>query len=350
MVTRCMEPDTETAGSSQGVKSARKYLVTGGAGFIGSHLVDVLLGRGDHVVALDNMSTGRLENLTDALRHDNFQFVHGSVLDEPAVDELVRQCDVVVHLAAAVGVKLIVEQPSRTITTNIRGSEIVLAAAYRYRKKILLASTSEIYGKNANVPLAETADRVLGSPAVARWAYSTSKAVDEILAYAYHKERGLPTIVVRLFNTVGPRQSPAYGMVIPRLVRQALVGEPLTVFGDGSQTRCFCHVSDVVDALLRVLANPGAEGDVFNVGSTEEVSILELAERIRERARSTSPIELIPYDRAYEVGFEDMLRRLPDTAKIAALTGWTPTHGLDDILDETIAEARREVGEAAALS
>jgi UDP-glucose 4-epimerase len=316
-----------------------RILVTGGAGFIGSHLAEVLLARGNGVVVLDNLSTGRLENIARAREYPDFQYVNGSVLDELCIDELVREVAVVVHLAAAVGVKLVVEHPLRSLTTNIRGSEIVLAAAHRYRKKTLLASTSEIYGKNTDVPLVETADQVLGSPAVARWAYSTAKTVDEILAYAYHKERGLPTVVVRLFNTVGPRQSPMYGMVIPRLVRQALVGEPLTVFGDGTQTRCFCHVGDAVDALVRLLDHPDAEGDVFNVGSDEEITILELAERIKARAGSASPIDFIPYDRAYEAGFEDMARRVPDTGKIARLTGWEATRTLDDILDEVITES-----------
>lgn len=321
------------------------YLITGGAGFIGSHLVDALLGRDDRVVALDNLSTGRLQNLDQAGRHPRFRFVQGSVLDELVVDELVHECDVVVHLAAAVGVKLIVEQPLRSLTTNIRGSEIVLDAAHRYRRKILLASTSEIYGKNSSGPLPETADRVLGSPAVARWAYSTAKAVDEMLAYAYHKERGLPAVVVRLFNTVGSRQSPAYGMVIPRFVRQALASEPITVYGDGTQTRCFCHVADVVDALCQLLDDDRAVGDCFNVGSSEEVSILELAECIKERTGSDSPIGLVSYEEAYEAGFEDMARRVPDTGKIRGLTGWAPTRNLDDILDETIAEARAELAE-----
>src|SRR6266511_1868796 len=225
------------------------YLVTGGAGFIGSHLTDALLARGDRVIALDALSTGRLENIESAAAHPNFRFVQGSVLDEMMVDELVHESDLVVHLAAAVGVKLIVERPLHSFTTNIRGSEIVIEAAHRYRRKTLVVSTSEIYGKNDRGPLKETDDRILGTPSVARWAYSTAKAVDEILANVYHRERGLPTFVVRLFNTVGPRQSPAYGMVIPRLVRQAVDGEPLTVFGDGRQTRCFCHVLDVVDAL-----------------------------------------------------------------------------------------------------
>lgn len=325
------------------------YLITGGSGFIGSHLTEVLAARGDHVVALDNLTTGRLQNLDAVGGHPNVRFVQGSVLDELMVDELVHQCDVVVHLAAAVGVKLIVEQPLRCFTTNIRGSEIVIESAHRYRRKILVASTSEIYGKNGSGPLSETADRILGSPSVARWAYSTAKAVDEILAFTYHRERGLPSLVVRLFNTVGPRQSPAYGMVIPRLVRQALAGAPLTVFGDGSQTRCFAHVSDVVDALVRLLDEPAAVGEAFNVGSSEEISIADLARRIIEKTKSTSTVDVIPYDKAYETGFEDMLRRVPDTTKLRELTGWTPARSLDDILSDTIAEASTEPPSEAVL-
>ncbi|HMQ28464.1 MAG TPA: NAD-dependent epimerase/dehydratase family protein, partial [Acidimicrobiales bacterium] len=240
-----------------------RYLITGGSGFIGSHLADALLARGDEVLVLDDLSTGRLQNLEGALASGRCTFVQGSVLDELAVDKAVSSCDVVVHLAAAVGVKLIVEQRLSSLVTNIRGSENVIEAAHRYRRKILLASTSEIYGKNPASPLAETSDSVLGSPTVARWAYSTAKAVDEILAYAYHEERGLPTVVVRLFNTVGPRQSPAYGMVIPRLVRQALAGQPLTVYGDGTQTRCFCNVADSVRAIADLAAAPQVVGRVF---------------------------------------------------------------------------------------
>ena len=313
------------------------YLITGGAGFIGSHLTDALLARGDHVVALDNLSTGRLSNLDGAGSHPHFRFVQGSVLDELAVDEVTHQCDVVVHLAAAVGVKLIVEEPLRSLTTNIRGSENVIEAAHRYRRKIMVASTSEIYGKNTSDSLVETADRILGAPTVARWAYSEAKAIDEVLAYAYHKERGLPTIVARLFNTVGPRQSPAYGMVIPRFVEQALAGEPLTVFGDGTQTRCFGHVFDIVDGILRLLDHPDAVGDVFNVGSPGEISMLELANKVIATTGSSSTIELIPYDQAYEAGFEDMQRRVPDTTKLRELTGWTPSRTLDDILRDSIA-------------
>ncbi|MBC6456843.1 NAD-dependent epimerase/dehydratase family protein [Actinomadura sp. HBU206391] len=320
-----------------------KYLVTGGAGFIGSHLVDALLARGDSVIALDNLSTGQLSNLDAAGGCPGFRFVHGSVLDELLVDELTHQADVVVHLAAAVGVKLVVAQPLRSLTTNIRGSEIVIEAAHRYRRKILVTSTSEIYGKNSSGPLHEGADRILGSPTVVRWAYSTAKAVDEILANCYHRERGLPTLTVRLFNTVGPRQSPAYGMVIPRLVQQALLGEPMTIFGDGRQTRCFAHVTDVVDAILRLLDEPAAIGQTFNIGSSEETSIARLAEMINARCDGRSRIEMIPYDRAYGPGFEDMRRRVPDTAKLRDLTGWVPSHSLEDVLTDAIAQARHDL-------
>ncbi|MEV6152786.1 GDP-mannose 4,6-dehydratase [Nonomuraea sp. NPDC052129] len=320
-----------------------RYLLTGGAGFIGSHLTDALLARGDSVVVVDNLSTGRTANLALAAGHPHLQFVQGSVLDELMVDELVHECDVVVHLAAAVGVKLIVEQPLRCLTTNIRGSEVVIEAAHRYRKKILITSTSEIYGKNSSGPLREDADRILGSPSVVRWAYSTAKAVDEILANAYHQERGLPTIVVRLFNTVGPRQSPAYGMVIPRLVHQAVGGAPLTVFGDGSQTRCFAHVADVVDALLRLLDLEAAVGQTFNIGSANEVSIMDLAKLVIEHTGSTSGIDLIPYHEAYQQGFEDMTRRVPDTTRIRELTGWAPRHTLDEILAEVVKQVREEL-------
>ena len=316
-----------------------RYLVTGGAGFIGSHLVDEVFSRGHEVVVLDNFSTGRQSNLAHV--EDKVRLVHGSVLDPLLVDELVSEADIVVHLAAAVGVRLIVEHPLRSFVTNIRGSETVLEAAHRYRRKVLVASTSEVYGKSLKSPFQEDDDRVLGSNKVSRWGYSISKAVDEILAFAYCQEKGLPTVVVRLFNTVGPRQTSAYGMVVPSLVRQALTGEPVTVFGSGEQTRCFCHVVDVVDAILRLLDDPRAEGDVFNVGSMEEVSILELAERVIRATGSSSTISLVPYEKAYDEGFEDMMRRVPDITKIKELTGWEPKRSLDEIVDEVVAWERR---------
>lgn len=331
------------------------YLVTGGAGFIGSHLTEVLLSRGDSVIVLDNLDTGQLSNLDGVISNPNLRFVNGTVLDELLIDELVHESEVVVHLAAATGVRLVLEHPMRSFTHNLRGSEIVIEAAHRYRRQILLASTSEVYGKNRDVPLAEDANRVLGSPVVARWAYSIGKAIEEILAYAYHRERGLAATVVRLFNTVGPRQNPVYGTVISRFVEQAVAGEPLTVFGQGTQTRCFCHVVDVVDAMLRLLYRPESHGQAFNVGALEEISMLDLAERVVKltagplEAHGLPPwsghrpsIELTSYEKAYAPGFEDMERRLPDIGKIQALTGWQPTRTLDDILHETIEDAITE--------
>ena len=320
------------------------FLVTGGAGFIGSHLTDRLLADGHQVTVIDNLSTGRLSNLDDAGHHEKFRFVHGSIIDEVLIDDLIRAADVVVHLAAAVGVELIVNEPLRSFLTNVRGSEVLIEHAHRYRKKILIASTSEIYGKNTSDLLSETSDRVLGSPSIARWSYSTSKAVDEILAFFYHRERGLPTVVARFFNTVGPRQSPSYGMVIPRLTFQALRGEPITVYGDGLQTRCFCHVADTVDAIVRLVENESAVGDVFNIGAGSEISMLDLAKGIVAKTNSASEISLVPYEVAYpNGGFEDMRRRVPDTTKLRALTGWTTTRDLDAILDETITDVRREL-------
>jgi UDP-glucose 4-epimerase len=318
------------------------YLVTGGAGFIGSHLTEVLLARGDRVVVLDDLSTGGLNNLRHVRSHPCLRVEIGSILDELRVDGLTHRCDAVVHLAAAVGVKLIVDEPLRSLVTNIRGSEIVLAAAHRYRCRILIASTSEIYGKNGSSKLAETADRILGTTTAARWSYSTAKAVDEVLALTYHRERDLASVIARLFNTVGPRQSPSYGMVVPRLVRQALADEPLTVYGDGRQSRCFCHVSDVVACLLELLDRPKAVGQVFNVGSSDEITILDLARRIIERTNSGSSICFVPYEQAYKEGFDDMQRRVPDITKVRELTGWQPTHTLDQILDDVIADAQEE--------
>lgn len=308
--------------------------------------MESLLARGNSVVVLDNLATGRLANLDPVLDHPRMRFVQGTVLDALMVDELVYDCDVVVHLAAATGVPQIVQQPSHTFTHNLRSSQTVIEAAHRYQRRLLLASTSEVYGKNTEVPLAEDANRVLGSPIIARWAYSIAKAVEEILAYAYHRERGLDVIVVRLFNTVGPRQNPDYGTVIPRLVSQAVAGEPLTVFGDGQQTRCFCHVRDVVDALLRLVDSAEATGEAYNVGGLEEISVYDLASRVVGLAGPLSDdegarvgVQLIPYDAAYGPGFEDMRRRVPDLTKIKTLTGWVPTTTLDEILAEAAAEA-----------
>jgi nucleoside-diphosphate-sugar epimerase len=323
--------------------TAGPVLVTGGAGFIGSHLVDSLLADGQKVTVIDNLSTGHLSNLDAAGRHPNFRFVQGSVTDETIVDELVHESDSVVHLAAAVGVRLIIEEPLRSFATNVRGSEIVMDAAHRYRRRILVASTSEVYGKNESDSLAEDADRVLGPPQVWRWAYSVAKSVDEILAYLYHQERGLPTVVARFFNTVGPRQSPAYGMVIPRLVRQALANEPITVYGDGLQTRCFCHVEDTVRAIRGLISDDRAIGEAFNIGAGREISMIELATAIIEMSGSSSEIKLMTYEEAFPTGgFEDMRRRVPDTSKITAMLGWRPQRSLEDILMATIAEARTE--------
>lgn len=313
-----------------------RYLITGGAGFIGSHLADTLLEAGHQVTLLDDLSTGSMSNVDDRAR-----FIHGSVLEPLLVDEQVADADVVVHLAAAVGVRLIIEKPLWSLLTNIRGAEVVLEAAHRYRRKVLMASTSEVYGKGGRSPFREDDDRVLGSSSISRWGYAVSKMVDEILADAYYRERGLPTVVVRLFNTVGPRQTGAYGMVLPRLVSQAVGGQDLTVYGDGMQSRSFCHVSDVVQAMLGLLADPRAEGGAFNVGSTERVTILELAQRVIEASGSSSGIRFVPYEEAYPQQMEDMRHRSPDISRVRSLIGWRPRHTLDDIITELVEHARR---------
>ncbi len=319
-----------------------KALITGGAGFIGSHLAEALVKEGHEVVALDNLSTGRTQNLVGLRANPAFQFVIGSILDERLVDKYVERCDVVFHLAAAVGVQLIVNHPLESLTTNIRGSEIVLEMAHRYQRKVLITSTSEIYGKNANGPIKEDDDRILGSPLKSRWSYSTAKAVDEILAYTYWKEKGLPSVIVRLFNTVGPRQSGAYGMVIPRFVQQALRGEPLTVYGKGDQSRCFLFVQDAVGALIKLMELPEASGEAFNLGSQEEVTIEALARQVIELTQSASQLQYIPYDKAYEEGFEDMLRRVPDITKAGRAVGFAPTMPLQEILRSVIGYYRNE--------
>jgi UDP-glucose 4-epimerase len=320
-------------------QARRRYLITGGAGFIGSHVSEALINSGHQVVALDNLSTGSETNVAGLSVRGAYRLVLGSVLDAQLLDELVEQCDIVIHLAAAVGVKLIVEQPLRSLVTNIRGTEHVIEAAHRYRRRVFIASSSEVYGKNGDAPLHEMSDCVVGPPTRSRWGYALSKAVDECLAMAYARERGMSTVIGRFFNTVGPRQSPSYGMVIPRMLEQALSGDPITVFGDGTQTRCFCHVSDVVRAVLGLLALPAAEGEVFNIGSTEEVTINELADRVVAITHSSSPVVRIPYEQAYTSGFEDMMRRVPDTRKIKALIGWSPTYDLDSILRTMVEHA-----------
>jgi UDP-glucose 4-epimerase len=318
-----------------------RALITGGAGFIGSHLSEGLLAHEHEVLILDNLSTGSIDNIAHLKGRPGFEYSIGSVNDEPLLAELIDRADVVFHLAAAVGVKLIVEQPVHTIETNVHGTEVVLKHASKKKKPVVLASTSEVYGKSEAVPFREDSDLVLGPTPKHRWAYACSKAIDEFLALAYWKERRLPVIIVRLFNTVGPRQSGRYGMVIPSLVRQALAGEPMTVFGSGEQLRSFTHVADVVGALMALARHPDAIGQVINVGNTQEVSIRALAERVRALSGSSSPIKLVPYDEAYESGFEDMPRRLPDLAKVSALIGYRPRYKLDDILVEVIDHIRR---------
>jgi UDP-glucose 4-epimerase len=313
-----------------------RHLITGGAGFIGSHLSDLLLAQGHEVHVLDDLSTGRMENVAHLLSHPDFQATVGSVDDHAIVAQLTAETDAVVHLAAAVGVRLIVERPVHAIETNVHCTEVVLTHADEHRKPVLIASTSEVYGKSDALPFREDGDLRMGATDKARWAYACSKAIDEFLAMAYWRERSLPITVVRLFNTVGPRQTGNYGMVLPRLVDQALAGEPLSVYGDGSQTRCFCHVSDVVQALAALLADERAHGNVFNVGATEEISILTLAQRIVRATGSTSDISLVPYDEAYGDGFEDMYRRVPDIDKVRKLTGWSPTRSLEDIIRDVV--------------
>jgi UDP-glucose 4-epimerase len=313
-----------------------KVLITGGAGFIGSHLSDELIADGNEVVVLDDLSTGRFENIAHLDGNKSFQFVEGSIMNEMLVDKLVERCDVVYHLAAAVGVDLVVKKPLESLITNIKGSEIVLDMVHRYHKKILITSTSEIYGKNTNGPLKEDDDRILGSPLKARWGYSTAKAVDEMLAYIYWKEKKVPTIIVRLFNTVGPRQTGAYGMVIPRFVNQALKDENITVYGTGKQSRCFLHVKDVIKTLVKLMNSKDAVGQVFNIGSQEEISIENLAKKVIEITKSKSKLVYISYEKAYEEGFEDMQRRVPDTTKVKNLVGFKPTTDLEGTIKSVV--------------
>jgi len=318
-----------------------RFLITGGAGFVGSHLTEALLASSHQVVVLDNLSTGSMDNIVHLKGRPGFEYVIDTVTNEPLLAEHLDQCDVVVHLAAAVGVKLIVEAPVHTIETNVHGTEVVLKHANKKKKLVVIASTSEVYGKNTAVPFREDADLVLGPTPKHRWAYACSKAIDEFLALAYWKEKRLPVIIVRLFNTVGPRQTGRYGMVVPTFVRQAMAGQPITVFGDGSQSRSFTYVGDVVGALIRLIEEPRAVGEVFNIGNAQEIAILALAEMIRASVGSQSKIVTIPYDQAYEAGFEDMPRRVPDLSKISRLIGYEPTVQLEDILRMVIDDFRR---------
>ena len=319
-----------------------RALITGGAGFIRSHLSEALLEQGHEVLILDNLSTGSIDNIAHLKGRAGFEYFIDSVNNEPLLAELIDRSDVVFHLAAAVGVKLIVEQPVYTIETNVHGTEVVLKHANKKKKLVVIASTSEVYGKSDDVPFREDSDLVLGPTPKHRWAYACSKAIDEFLALAYWKERKLPVIIVRFFNTVGPRQTGQYGMVIPNFVRQALAGEPLTVFGDGKQSRAFTHVHDVVGALIKLVNEPRAIGQVINLGNTQEVTILKLAERVRELAGSQSTIRFVPYDEAYESGFEDMPRRVPDLSKAAAMIGYKTKNTLDDILVQVIDYFRKK--------
>ncbi|MDX1503105.1 MAG: GDP-mannose 4,6-dehydratase [Thermoanaerobaculia bacterium] len=320
------------------MSDARSFLLTGGAGFVGSHLSRTLLEAGHNVTVIDDLSTGRFENIAPLQEYGRFHFAIDTITNEAVVDRMVSAADVVIHLAAAVGVKLIVERPVRTIETNVIGTELVMRTALRYRVKVLLASTSEVYGKLDKVPFAEGDDVVLGPTTHSRWAYAASKMLDEFLGLAYHREYGLPVVVARLFNTVGPRQRGRYGMVLPRFVGQALAGEPLTVFGDGLQRRCFCDVRDVVHALAGLAIHPEAVGQVYNIGGNDEISIEQLAETVIERLGSASGIVKIPYEEAYGPGFEDMRRRRPDCTKIADLLGWRPAIRLAETIDAVAEE------------
>ncbi len=313
-----------------------RVLITGGAGFIGSHLAEKHLERGDEVYIIDDLSTGSVENIQHIKTHPKFTYYFNTIINYQLTSELVDLCDVIYHMAAAVGVRLIVESPVKTIETNIRGTEIVLSLAAKKRKRVLITSTSEVYGKRDRIPFREDDDLVMGPTDKGRWSYACSKAIDEFLAIAYWKEKRVPTVIVRLFNTVGPRQTGRYGMVIPNFVRQALTGEDITVYGDGMQSRCFTHVADVTGALMQLIEHPRAVGEVYNIGSDTEVTITELAEQIKQLTGSSSRIVYVPYDEAYEEGFEDMMRRVPDITKIRNLTGYEPKINFNQILESVI--------------
>jgi UDP-glucose 4-epimerase len=330
--------------TTNGSRDDGRILVTGGAGFVGSHLVDALVAEGHRVVVLDDLSTGRPENLERALRRDHLELVEGSTLDESTVDRLVADADVVFHLASAVGVQLVVSNPLDSLLKNVRGTDNVMSAVARHGKRLLFTSTSEVYGKNSSGALDEEADRLIGSPFKARWCYETSKAFGECLAHSYHRDRGAAMTVVRLFNTVGPRQTGRYGMVVPTFVRQALTGAPLTVYGDGSQTRCFAHVRDTIRGILALMRTEASVGSVYNIGSSTEIPIIELARRVIDHTGSDSEIEFVAYEDAYEDGFEELGRRKPDTTAIRKLTGWVPELTVDDAIADVVAYERERQG------
>lgn len=313
-----------------------RYLITGGAGFIGSYLSNLLLEKGHHVVGIDDLSTGKLENIEILNQKDAYKFVRETIMNSQVLDRLVSESEIIIHLAATVGVRLIVDDPVRTIETNIMGSDLVLKTANRYGCKVLIASSSEVYGKGVKVPFCEEDDRLMGSTHQSRWAYATTKAIDEFLGLAYYRQFGLPVIIMRFFNTIGPRQTGQYGMVVPRLVQQAIHNKPLQVYGDGRQTRCFTDVRDIIEAVYKLSQHPQAIGEIFNIGSTEEISIYQLAERIITLTESNSTIELVPYEIAYTRGFEDMQRRVPCLEKIHRFIGYEPKYHLDDTLKQVI--------------
>jgi UDP-glucose 4-epimerase len=322
----------------------QRALVTGGAGFIGSHLCDRLLSEGSEVYVLDDLSTGAMRNVEHLMTREDFHLVVDSVLKPAVVNELVNKCDVVYHLAAAVGVRLIIEQPVHTLVTNLEGTEVVLDHCSRFGKRVLVASTSEVYGDHREeLPLDEGARRIYGPTTARRWAYADSKAMDEFLALAYHQERNLDCVIVRLFNTVGPRQSGTYGMVVPRFVERALANGPIEIYGDGTQTRCFCHVQDTIGALVGLMGAPSTSGEIYNVGSQERIRILDLASRVLEATGSTSDLEFLPYDQVYGLGIEDMFHRIPSLDKVTAAIGWGPERTLDEILADVIAFTRADL-------
>ncbi len=319
-------------------------LITGGAGFIGSHLSDHYIAQGDTITVIDDFSTGHEDNIAHLRGKKGYEVIKDTILNEEVLEPLIKKADMVYHLAAAVGVYTIVEKPLQSLITNLQGTEKVLALCAKHKKQVLVASTSEVYGKSQKFPFKEDEDTVMGATRISRWSYAYAKAIDEFLALAYHREHGLPVVVVRFFNTVGPRQTGRYGMVIPNFVRQALTGEDITVFGDGQQSRCFTYVGDVVNEIVKLMNTKAAQGEVFNVGGTEEINIENLAKKILQKTASKAKLVYIPYDKAYPLGFEDMQRRIPDLSKLKALTGYTPTKGIDEILDIIIDHKKQKLG------